>query len=72
MFYYRYSTLPYEGLIICCLTILNFILVVSDNKLRHNEIPSRIYVLLKQLESMLICRTIIIYFIYNSKIYLKN
>ncbi|XP_047352774.1 transmembrane protein 94 isoform X3 [Vespa velutina] len=46
-----YSTLPYEGLIICCLTILNFILVVSDNKLRHNEIPSRIYVLLKQLEN---------------------
>lgn len=58
MFYYRYSTLPYEGLIICCLTILNFILVVSDNKLRHNEIPSRIHVLLKQLESMLICRII--------------
>ncbi|XP_014604302.1 PREDICTED: uncharacterized protein KIAA0195 isoform X1 [Polistes canadensis] len=45
-----YSTLPYEGLVICCLTIFNFILVVSDNKLRHNEIPSRVYVLLKQLE----------------------
>ncbi|KAK2583635.1 hypothetical protein KPH14_009573 [Odynerus spinipes] len=46
-----YSTLPYEGLIVCCLTILNFILVVSDNKFRHSEIPNRVRVLLKQLEN---------------------
>ncbi|CAL7933065.1 unnamed protein product [Xylocopa violacea] len=45
-----YPTLPYEGLTVCCLIALNFILVVSDNKLRHEEIPYRIRVLLDQLE----------------------
>ncbi|KAL0110556.1 hypothetical protein PUN28_013866 [Cardiocondyla obscurior] len=44
-----YSTLPYEGLIVCCLVVLNFILVVSDNKLRHEEIPYRVKILLDQL-----------------------
>lgn len=45
----RYSTLPYEGLIVCCLVILNFTLVISDNKLRHEEIPQRVKILLDQL-----------------------
>lgn len=45
-----YPTLPYEGLTVCCLVVLNFILVVSDNKLRHEEIPYRVRVLLDQLE----------------------
>ncbi|XP_076235188.1 transmembrane protein 94-like protein l(2)k05819 isoform X2 [Calliopsis andreniformis] len=45
-----YPTLPYEGLTVCCLVILNFILVVSDNKLRHEEIPYRVRILLDQLE----------------------
>jgi len=49
---YRYSTLPYEGLIVCCLVVLNFILVVSDNKLRHEEIPHRVKILLDQLNGM--------------------
>ncbi|XP_032688054.1 transmembrane protein 94 isoform X2 [Odontomachus brunneus] len=44
-----YSTLPYQGLIVCCLVLLNFILVVSDNKLRHEEIPHRVKILLDQL-----------------------
>lgn len=52
MYRCRYSTLPYEGLIICCLVVLNFILVVSDNKLRHEEIPHKVKTLLKQLDSM--------------------
>lgn len=47
---YRHPTLPYEGLTVCCLVVLNFILVVSDNKLRHEEIPYRVRVLLDQLE----------------------
>ncbi|CAK9816936.1 Transmembrane protein 94 [Anthophora quadrimaculata] len=45
-----YPTLPYEGLTVCCLIALNFILVVSDNKLRHEEIPYRVRILLDQLE----------------------
>ncbi|XP_070172573.1 transmembrane protein 94 isoform X4 [Polyergus mexicanus] len=45
----RYSTLPYEGLIVCCLVVLNFILVMLDNKLRHEEIPHRVKILLDQL-----------------------
>ncbi|KAG7210195.1 hypothetical protein KM043_011750 [Ampulex compressa] len=45
-----YSSLPYEGLIVCCLVVFNFVLVVSDNKLRHGEIPQRVHNLLKQLE----------------------
>ncbi|KAK9307442.1 hypothetical protein QLX08_002248 [Tetragonisca angustula] len=45
-----YPTLPYEGLTVCCLVVLNFILVISDNKLRHEEIPYRVRVLLDQLE----------------------
>ncbi|XP_072762979.1 transmembrane protein 94 isoform X2 [Anoplolepis gracilipes] len=45
----RYSTLPYEGLIVCCLVVLNFILVMLDNKLRHEEIPHRVKILLEQL-----------------------
>ncbi|XP_012230402.1 endoplasmic reticulum magnesium-transporting P-type ATPase isoform X2 [Linepithema humile] len=45
-----YSTLPYDGLIICCLVVLNFILVVSDNRLRHKEIPHRVKILLDQLD----------------------
>lgn len=45
-----YPTLPYEGLTVCCLVMLNFILVVSDNKLRHEEIPYRVRGLLDQLE----------------------
>lgn len=45
----RYSTLPYEGLIVCCLVVLNFILVMLDNKLRHEEIPHRVKILLNQL-----------------------
>ncbi|CAK9834103.1 Transmembrane protein 94 [Anthophora retusa] len=45
-----YPTLPYEGLTVCCLIVLNFILVVSDNKLRHEEIPYRVRILLDQLE----------------------
>ncbi|XP_068983961.1 transmembrane protein 94 isoform X1 [Bombus flavifrons] len=45
-----HPTLPYEGLTVCCLVVLNFILVVSDNKLRHEEIPYRVRVLLDQLE----------------------
>ncbi|XP_076621551.1 transmembrane protein 94-like protein l(2)k05819 isoform X4 [Colletes latitarsis] len=45
-----YSTLPYEGLSVCCLVVLNFILVVSDNKLRHEEIPHRVQILFDQLE----------------------
>ncbi|XP_020292489.1 transmembrane protein 94 isoform X2 [Pseudomyrmex gracilis] len=45
-----YSTLPYEGLIVCCLVVFNFILVVLDNKLRHNEIPHRVKILLDQLD----------------------
>ncbi|KAL6424024.1 hypothetical protein ACFW04_009732 [Cataglyphis niger] len=44
-----YSTLPYEGLIVCCLVVLNFILVMLDNKLRHEEIPHRVKILLDQL-----------------------
>ncbi|XP_026670235.1 transmembrane protein 94 isoform X5 [Ceratina calcarata] len=46
-----YPTLPYEGLTVCCLVMLNFILVVSDNKLRHEEIPYRIRILIDQLEA---------------------
>ncbi|KAK0168024.1 hypothetical protein PV327_001865 [Microctonus hyperodae] len=46
----RYTSLPYEGLIVCCLVVLNFILVVSDNILRHKEIPHRIQILLQRLE----------------------
>ncbi|XP_033214958.1 transmembrane protein 94 isoform X2 [Belonocnema kinseyi] len=46
-----YSTLLYEGLIICCLVIFNFILVASDNKLRHKEIPHRVRILLETLEA---------------------
>ncbi|EZA54621.1 transmembrane protein 94 isoform X2 [Ooceraea biroi] len=46
----RYSTLPYEGLVVCCLVVFNFILVVSDNKLRHQEIPQRVRILLDQLD----------------------
>ncbi|XP_076171840.1 transmembrane protein 94-like protein l(2)k05819 isoform X4 [Ptiloglossa arizonensis] len=46
----RYLTLPYEGLSVCCLVVLNFILVVLDNKLRHEEIPHRVQILLDQLE----------------------
>ncbi|KAK0084269.1 hypothetical protein PV325_007343 [Microctonus aethiopoides] len=46
----RYNSLPYEGLIVCCLVVLNFILVVSDNILRHKEIPHRIQTLLQRLE----------------------
>ncbi|XP_015590634.1 transmembrane protein 94 isoform X3 [Cephus cinctus] len=45
-----YASLPYEGLIVCCLVALNFTLVVLDNKLRHKEIPQRVRVLLKQIE----------------------
>ncbi|XP_043281137.1 transmembrane protein 94 isoform X2 [Venturia canescens] len=45
-----YSALPYEGLIVCCLVVFNFALVVSDNILRHNEIPHRVRNLLKKLE----------------------
>nr|XP_031837359.1 transmembrane protein 94 isoform X1 [Nomia melanderi]XP_031837360.1 transmembrane protein 94 isoform X1 [Nomia melanderi]XP_031837361.1 transmembrane protein 94 isoform X1 [Nomia melanderi]XP_031837362.1 transmembrane protein 94 isoform X1 [Nomia melanderi]XP_031837363.1 transmembrane protein 94 isoform X1 [Nomia melanderi] len=45
-----YLTLPYEGLTVCCLIVLNFILVVSDNKLRHKEIPHRVRILIDQLE----------------------
>ncbi|XP_029032729.1 transmembrane protein 94 isoform X6 [Osmia bicornis bicornis] len=45
-----YPTLPYEGLTVCCLVVVNFILVVSDNKLRHHEIPHRVRILLDQLE----------------------
>lgn len=52
LYYYRYPTLPYEGLTVCCLVVLNFILVVSDNKLRHEEIPYRVQVLLDQLEGI--------------------
>ncbi|XP_011308488.1 uncharacterized protein KIAA0195 isoform X3 [Fopius arisanus] len=53
----RYSSLPYEGLIVCCLVILNFALVLSDNILRHNEIPHRVEILLKKLEAARdICR----------------
>ncbi|XP_053975201.1 transmembrane protein 94 isoform X2 [Hylaeus volcanicus] len=46
----RYHTLPYEGLSVCCLVVLNFALVVSDNKLRHEEIPHRVRILVDQLE----------------------
>nr|XP_012144918.1 PREDICTED: uncharacterized protein KIAA0195 isoform X3 [Megachile rotundata] len=45
-----YPTLPYEGLTVCFLVVINFILVVSDNKLRHKEIPYRVRILLDQLE----------------------
>ncbi|XP_076680617.1 transmembrane protein 94-like protein l(2)k05819 isoform X2 [Andrena cerasifolii] len=45
-----YPTLPYEGLTVCCLVVLNFILVVSDNKLRHKEIPNRVRIILDQIE----------------------
>ncbi|XP_066585135.1 endoplasmic reticulum magnesium-transporting P-type ATPase isoform X2 [Prorops nasuta] len=52
-----FSSLPYEGLIVCFLIILNFILVINDNKLRHNEIPHRVQILLEQLEdAKLICQ----------------
>ncbi|CAL1678432.1 unnamed protein product [Lasius platythorax] len=44
-----YSTLPYEGLIVCCLVVWNFYLVTLDNKLRHEEIPHRVKILLDQL-----------------------
>ncbi|XP_024872113.1 transmembrane protein 94 isoform X2 [Temnothorax curvispinosus] len=44
-----YSTLPYEGLTVCCLVVLNFILVILDNKLRHEEIPHRVKRLLDKL-----------------------
>ncbi|XP_051174017.1 transmembrane protein 94 isoform X2 [Leptopilina boulardi] len=47
----RYSTLLYEGLIILCLVVFNFILVASDNKLRHKEIPHRVRILIEQLEA---------------------
>lgn len=50
--YCRYPTLPYEGLTVCCLVVVNFILVVSDNKLRHKEIPHRVRILLDQLEGI--------------------
>ncbi|XP_057323877.1 transmembrane protein 94 isoform X3 [Microplitis mediator] len=46
-----YSSLPYEGLIVCCLVVLNFILVISDNILRHNEIPHRIKILLTKINA---------------------
>lgn len=59
---YRHPTLPYEGLTVCCLVVLNFILVVSDNKLRHEEIPYRVRVLLDQLEGTY---SNIIYYILN-------
>lgn len=58
----RYSTLPYEGLIVCCLVVFNFILVVLDNKLRHNEIPHRVKILLDQLDSMYFSRHIIFFY----------
>ncbi|XP_044020998.1 transmembrane protein 94 isoform X3 [Aphidius gifuensis] len=45
------SSLPYEGLIVLLFVIFNFILVVADNKLRHNEIPHRVRILIKKLES---------------------
>lgn len=50
--HHRYPTLPYEGLTVCCLVVLNFILVVSDNKLRHKEIPNRVRILLDQIEGI--------------------
>ncbi|XP_063995307.1 transmembrane protein 94 isoform X2 [Diachasmimorpha longicaudata] len=47
----RYSTLPYEGVIVLCFVVLNFILVLSDNILRHKEISHRVRILLKKLEA---------------------
>ncbi|XP_012271899.1 transmembrane protein 94 isoform X2 [Orussus abietinus] len=45
------TTLPYEGPIVCCLILLNFTLVASDNKLRHREIPHRVQLLLRKVEA---------------------
>ncbi|CAG5101385.1 Similar to Tmem94: Transmembrane protein 94 (Mus musculus) [Cotesia congregata] len=51
------SLLPYEALIICCFVILNFVLVISDNILRHNEIPHRVNILLKKINAArLLCK----------------
>lgn len=37
-------------MIIFCLVVFNFILVASDNKLRHREIPHRVRILIEQLD----------------------
>ncbi|XP_044574421.1 transmembrane protein 94 isoform X2 [Cotesia glomerata] len=53
----KVSLLPYEALIICCFVILNFVLVISDNILRHNEIPHRVNILLKKINAArLLCK----------------
>lgn len=49
----RDTSLPYEGLLVCLLVFINFALVVSDNKLRHVEIPHRVRILLEQLEGIM-------------------